>query len=334
MESSALTIQYSAQFFVIVLNGLMLVPLVLSWLGNRKPYLLLFCLAGMLEIARQVPNALLATQDSTTLLIGLSLFFQFFASVSFLAGLFYVSGKFRKRELAALALPSAAFLVMLVTLRIAGLPTEQSHWVIAALPMSVLSALIVWQSWRVRPGLSAGKLFLGATSLALLAIRIYVPFLGLSDFFYLIYYLENLLFPLLLASITVLELESANQRIAALHEQRKQSEQELQFVVDNALDVILMTDQVGLLKNWNKPAEAIFGYSAAQTVGKMHIDELFVDKHWHDRLDDYAEFNSRIEHLEGGVHDVHVRMQSVTSNRETNMVFVIRDVSAMERLTG
>lgn len=331
METGNLTLQYAAQLFVVGLNALVLVPLVLGWKHNRKSYLGLVCIAGFLEISRQIPNALLSTQNITLVLFCLSLLLQFLASAAFLAALFRLHGPLRKREYLALALPSAAFLGMLATLAMMGLFERRIEWLIASLPLTALSVLIFLQSFRVRRGLSAGKLFLITTTYVLLALRVFIPFLEESDFFFLLYYLENLMFPLLLASITVLELEFANEHIASLHAQRAQSEQELKFVVDNALDVILMTDEVGLLKNWNKPAEAIFGYSAGQTVGKMHIDELFVDRDWQKRLDDYAEFSSRIEHLEGGVHDVHVRMQSVTGKQGTHMVFMIRDESALEQ---
>ena len=333
MDYSEYYLQFAAQLFVVGLNGLMLVPLVLGWKHNRKPYLALVCIAGVMEISRQVPNALLVAQESSIGLFVASLSLQFFASVIFLAALFRIHDKIGKRGWAALVLPSAAFLTVITSMVTAGLPGEQGQWIIASLPMTAVSVLIFVQSWKVRQGMSAGKLFLIASTYALLVLRVYVPFLEESDLFFLLYYLENLLFPLLLASVTVLELEYANQHIARLHAERKQSAQELQFIVDNALDVILMTDEVGLLRNWNKPAEAIFGYSESQTVGTMHIDELFVDKDWRKRLDDYAEFNSRIEHLEGGVHDVHVRMQSVIGKQETNMVFMIRDISAMAHLT-
>jgi PAS domain S-box-containing protein len=324
LDSTALSYQYIAQFFVVVLNGVMLLPLILNWLGKRKAYLLVFVAAGTLEICRQIPNAYLAVYSDSLPLVMASLFLQYVATAVFLAGLYCIDGPLRKREYAAVLLPSAGFLLVMALIGIQGLPGNRALWLMYSIPMSVLSLLLMRQAWQLRQGLSAGKILLVATALALLGLRLAVPFMEVSDLFYLLYYLENLLFPLLLAAVTVLELEDANRRISDMHERRKQSEQELQFIVDNALDVILVTDHVGLLQSWNKPAEAIFGYTAEQIVGKMHIDELFCDASLNNKLDDYAEFSSRIEHLEGGVHEVDVRMRTVVGQRESHMVFVIR----------
>ncbi|MCI5107110.1 MAG: PAS domain S-box protein [Pseudomonadales bacterium] len=324
MDSTTLSYQYIAQLFVVVLNGVMLLPLVLNWLGKHKPYLMVFVAAGVLEICRQIPNAYLAIYVDDLALVMVSLLLQYTATAVFLVGLYCIGGPLRKRQYIGVLLPSAGFLLVMASIGIQGLPDNRALWLIYSIPMSLLSLLLMWQAWQLRQGLSAGKILLVATALALLGLRLAVPFMEVSDLFYLLYYLENMLFPLLLAAVTVLELEDANRRISDMHARRKQSEQELQFIVDNALDVILVTDQVGLLQSWNKPAEAIFGYTAEQIVGKMHIDELFCDANLNSKLDDYAEFSSRIEHLEGGVHEVDVRMRTVVGSRESHMVFVIR----------
>lgn len=331
MESTALSYQYIAQSFVVFLNATMIIMLGLSWLGSRKSYLALACCAGVVETSRQIPNALLAIYQYDLSLLALTSSLQFFATLLIVAVLFKIREPLHRRDITLLAVPTVLFVAAIAAMLMRGLPTQQFEWIIYSIPHSLLNLMLIWRAWIVRDRVSAGKVFLVAVAIVIAAIRIIIPYMQESDLFYLLYYLENLLFPLLLAALAVLEVEFSSRRIQDLLEEREQSERDLRFILDNSLDVILITDQIGLLRNWNKPAEGIFGYTEHQTVYKMHIDELFLDKDWHANVEQYEEFNSSIEHLEEGKVDVHVRQQEVSTKQHTYRIFVIRRQSELEQ---
>jgi len=328
VDSATLSYQYIAQAFVVILNVTMIVMLGLSWLGSRKSYLILACLAGLVETSRQIPNALLGVYQYNLSLLTLTSILQFCATLMLVVVLFRIRGTLRRRDQLLLAVPTLLFAAAMTMLLMRGFPVQQVESVIYSLPHSLLNIILIWRAWVIRDSFSAGKVFLLAVACVITALRVTIPFMQESDLFYLLYYMENLLFPLFLAALAVLEVEFANIRVSELLEERNQSESDLRFILDNALDVILITDQIGLLRNWNRPAEEIFGYTEQQAVDKLHIDELFLDKHWNRKVEQLDEFDSSIEHLEKGKLDVNVRQQEVSTKQQIYRIFVIRRQSA------
>jgi len=56
-----------------------------------------------------------------------------------------------------------------------------------------------------------------------------------------------------------------------------------QQIVDQAPDAILFSDRDGMIRLWNRGAELIFGYSAAEALGKsldLIIPERLRGRHW------------------------------------------------------
>jgi PAS domain S-box-containing protein len=54
-------------------------------------------------------------------------------------------------------------------------------------------------------------------------------------------------------------------------------------IVDNAPDAMIFADQDGIIRLWNSGAEAMFGYSATEAVGKsldIIIPENLRGRHW------------------------------------------------------
>jgi len=51
----------------------------------------------------------------------------------------------------------------------------------------------------------------------------------------------------------------------------------LEDLIDNSVDAIVAADMSGSLMLFNKGAEQIFGYSAEDAVGRMHVNELYSD---------------------------------------------------------
>jgi len=55
----------------------------------------------------------------------------------------------------------------------------------------------------------------------------------------------------------------------------KDREAELRSVIENANDAYISLDQAGVVREWNRQAEIIFGWTAAETIGQL-LDELII----------------------------------------------------------
>ena len=56
-----------------------------------------------------------------------------------------------------------------------------------------------------------------------------------------------------------------------------------QWIVESAPDAVVFSDQDGIIRVWNKGAEAIFGYSAEEAVGEtldIIVPEKMRERHW------------------------------------------------------
>jgi len=125
----------------------------------------------------------------------------------------------------------------------------------------------------------------------------------------------------------VSEVEANTAQIASLLDDRMQSEQDLQFMLDNSLDVILVADSIGLLMSWNKRAELKFGYTSEQAIGKLHMDDLFTDNFWEKELREDRESCARMEHVEGHSFDMGVRVKSVSHRKSEYRIYVLRELA-------
>ncbi len=67
------------------------------------------------------------------------------------------------------------------------------------------------------------------------------------------------------------------------------------------------------LISWNKRADGMFSYSRCQTIGKVHVDELFYDNYWRHNTDEFSAFNQQWKTL-SGVRDfiLNVRIKTVS----------------------
>ncbi len=150
-----------------------------------------------------------------------------------------------------------------------------------------------WRAVRTGPGLAASKILLGASSAVILAIRLSLPAIDSDVLFGALYYIEYFCFIIMLAAIILFEVEFAY----------------LQFIVDNSLDVILITDNVGLLLSWSSKAQSIFGYVPDQAVGKIHMDDLFANNYWGRDIGQAERFSSEMENVDGLRFPVEVRIR-------------------------
>ena len=212
------------------------------------------------------------------------------------------------------------------------IPENTQNQYFYSLPIIFLTALIVWRSWLSSENLSPSRFFLSMTSALLLIVRVASPAIDDGDTYLLVYYIELLLFPVMMAALVLAEVEFAYDRVEKLLAGELQREKDLQFILDHSLDVILTTDEVGLLRSWNMRAEQQFGCSEQQTVGKIHIDELFVDNSRHKNVSDPTEIQSQMEHTNGNSFWVKVRMQTIVQDDQAYSIYVLRDTSELDRL--
>ncbi len=58
-----------------------------------------------------------------------------------------------------------------------------------------------------------------------------------------------------------------------------ESEQKLRKILHNAIDAVITIDERGIVTEWNIQAEAIFGYSAQEAIGKSLTETIIPTKH-------------------------------------------------------
>ncbi len=56
---------------------------------------------------------------------------------------------------------------------------------------------------------------------------------------------------------------------------KREAEEKTRLIVNNAFDAIITLDADGVIKTWNRQAEAIFGWSNREAIGKLISDTIF-----------------------------------------------------------
>lgn len=129
---------------------------------------------------------------------------------------------------------------------------------------------------------------------------------------------------MMLTALILYEIEYSSRKVKKLLDSRTQSEQDLQFIVDNSLDIILVTDSIGLLRSWSRKAKEVFGYTRDQAIGKIHMNDMFENDFWNENLGAVDEFHARMESVEGRSFMVDVRRRKVSHNNTDYSIFVLR----------
>ena len=131
--------------------------------------------------------------------------------------------------------------------------------------------VVVWSSMRLgMMGASLGVLLL-AFIIALATAEGLGPFhsYGARQGLLLLWFF---FVTLVLVELMVVALQAARKRAEAV---LQESEVHNKLILDIAMDAVISTDHDGLVQSWNREAERIFGYTAAQTLGK-DLTELIV----------------------------------------------------------
>ena len=224
------------------------------------------------------------------------------------------------------------FLIGIGFLFIGGYPETTLGVYAQSMPILLTSGLIVWACWFSSNHWFSSRIFLLLSSTALLAIRSWLPALELGTLFYLVYYMEVLMFPMMLAALNLSEIENANRKVRALLADRVQSEKDLQFILDYSLDVILVANEAGLLLSWSKKGEEKFGYGREQAIGKIHMDDLFLSASPNRIGEELTEFHAEMERIDGSSFPVKVRVQTVMHDSRVYSIYVLQDLSKQQKM--
>lgn len=323
MSSSDTAYFFISAGFVIVVNLIALFGLGQSFKITRKLYLALACTAAIVEIFRQVPDTLLVNYPESNRIYLASFLLQFSASLILLGALLRFNRALQKRDKFLLGSLTLIYLSAASFQWWSGLPDTTLAWYLVSSPGILAALAIVGTAIRIPARNSSGRNLLVLSSMALVLSRIWLPAITSLDLLYLIYYMEVLLFPIVLTGLNLTEVEFAYKKVQNLLEEKTQSEKDLQFILDHSLDIILISDNIGLLLTWNKRAESMFGFNAAQAIGNIHIDELFFGNYSHKNVDEFDEFESTMENIDGGTFPVRVRIKTVYRDESTYSIYVI-----------
>ena len=313
--------------FIVTLNLVVFASLRASYSSNKKAYLALSSWALIVEALRQLPENYIGLYPDSNILYFFCALFQFAATLIFLCAINLVKGRLtgqiRIQTFSYIGFFALCSSVQLIN----GLPTNMAMWYLISAPTILISAAITLKIITIATRDSASRGLLILSSMLLLLARILIPAIDSIALIDLIYYIEVLLFPVMLMALNLVDVEKKQKTVSELLTEKTQSEEDLQFILDNSIDIILTANNVGLLISWNKRAQGMFGYSRLQAIGKVHIDELFYDNYWHKNADEFSDFDSTMENIEGVSFPVNVRMKTVSKEGKAYSLYVIHQAS-------
>lgn len=316
---------FVASGFIIVLNLMAFISLRVNYKSTRKPYLLIASIAITIEALRQIPAFLLSFDPESFLGVLLTFLLQFFASWMLLWAVMRKESELNADHKTLLGILLAFFVTGMAFTAINGFPETTLYWLPLTLPSILTVIAVVWKIRRTAISALSGKVLLMLSGIALVTIRISINIVDAIEMIYLLFYLDVLIFPILVSALALAEVEDAHSQVSDLLKERTRSEADVRFIIDNSLDIILTVSGAGLLRSWNKRAENVFGYKSAQTVGKMYIDELFSGSFWHKNADQEEGFTATMERIDGKSIPVNARIKTVVDGLETYTIYVISE---------
>ena len=324
MQDFEFAVYLIALGFVSLLNLLVMTALWLAFRTSKHRYLKIAIIAAAIESARVVIDLILSVNTESFFWYGTSQTFQFASTLMLGLTVLHIFDINRGVYKVALTFFGLGFFPALYA-EIVFSPVAGTALVyLVNLPLLGVTATLSLRALLMSNRFVASKMFLVAASSAYLIIRGLSPALGVTDISLVLYYIEFILFTIMLATFLLYELEFSNERVQKLLDDISQSESDLQFIVDNSLDVILVADPIGLLRSWSAKAQEIFGYTHEQAIKKIHMDELFVSNFWGRDFEDVDQFQARMESIEGRHFLVDVRRREVNHNNSRYLIFVLR----------
>ena len=213
-----------AHTLVLTLGVVVTAMLWANYRTSRQPYLGLAAIAGAIQIARQVVDTWLILGSDVALLYHLTSILQFLSALFFLAALLKLQDpQIRLRQRTAPIL--LAFVGIYVVQQLIRVTDTALEWYAFFAPLIVTYAWIFWRARLITPLWPLTRISLLVTSLALVILRSWIPAHlspGPDDVSFMLYYLETLVFPLMLGTLNFAAIEGAHLRLQSLLAEREQ----------------------------------------------------------------------------------------------------------------
>jgi len=314
-----------ASSFILILNFMAFISLRVNYKSTRKPYLQLASIAILFEALRQVPALLLSIDPESFPALLLTFLLQFASSCLLLSAIIRKESEFSSKQIIQLGSLVALYVLSILFTVINGYPQIIAHWAVVTLPGIVTVLAIIWKMRQIEFSALTGKILLVLSGSALAVIRISLLIVDSTELVYLLYYLDVLVFPILVTILVLAEVEKAHAQVSALLKEKTRSETDFRFILDNTEDIILTVNEAGLLLTWNKRAGAVFGYNNVQTIRKMYIDDLFSGNYWHKDVDEEEAISATMERMDGRTFPATARIKTVIDGSEIHTIYVIKD---------
>jgi PAS domain S-box-containing protein len=311
--------------FILLLNLMAFIFLQVNYRNTRKVYLQWASVAIAIEALTQIPSLVLSISPNSLPAMLLSFFLQFAASWVLLGAIIRKAGEFRPGHKILLGTLLVSYALGFVFSVVNGFPQSLLNWLPITLPAILTATAILWKIRSTEISTLSGRILLVLCATALVAIRVSLLIIEGTQMVYLLYYLDVLIFPILVSVLVLAEMENTHSQVNRLLDEKIRSEADLAFILDNSVDVILTVNDAGLLLTWNKRAESVFGYTSMQTIRKVSIDDLFSGKYWHKNVDDEKALDAIMERVDGKTFPVSVRIKTVISDEKTYTIYVIKD---------
>ncbi len=325
---------FFAVIFVAVLNFMIISGIWLSYLTSKKPYLAIACFAGALEVLLHFSDFGTGLSSNVSTYYFISKVLQFASTLLLAIAMLSAFGTI-SRPVKAFCVGLSVCLLLSISIELAtGIASDAVVVYLLDAPLLLASGFLVWRTFFTGQTFTPSKLFFIAASSTLLLIRLSLPLLPLDNLYLLLYFIEYICFSMLLIAIILYEIEYSNRKVKELLDSKVQSEQDLQFIVDNSFDIILVADQQGLLRSWSKKAQQVFGYSRDQAIGKIHLDAIFVDNFLKRQLGAVDEFHARMMSIDGKSFMVDVRLKEVSHEDNFYSIFVLRLIEEPGSFSG
>ena len=326
MPEYELTYFLLASGFVVYIDIIVVAAIGFIHRSEPKRYLFLAACAGIVETLRQVPDLFVSLDPAATTYYPASILLQFTSTLIFVAALLHLIKTGARKRRVLLLVPIIGFAISMFTLLNQGIPVHPAFWYLFSAPLFLATLTLVWAAAQISTGWTPGRFLMVGLSLMLLVLRFAVTGMELGDTFYLLYYVECLLFPMLIAALILTESELTQRRVSDLLAERTQSGEDLQFIVDNSDDIVLVANEVGLVQSWSARAAAKFGYSSEQALNKLHMDDLFAQITLKTPLIGTREFQTKMEASDGSWFKVDVRSKTVAHRGAFYSIFVLKEV--------
>ncbi len=280
--------------------------------------------AVAIEALRQIPTLLLTYNPESFSAALLLFFLQFAASWVLLCAIIRKESKFRPDHKILLSSLLILFVIGFSFSVVSGFPQSKLEWLPITLPAVFTVLAILWKTYHTKIAALSGRILLVLSALSIASIRAALLVVESTEMVYLLYYLDVLVFPILVSALVLTEIENAHFKVSEILREKIRSEKNLKFALNNSLDIILTVNNAGLLLTWNNLAEKVFGYTDAQTIKKIHIDDLFSGNYCHKNEDRETVLDAVMEGRDGKKFAVNVRMKAFIEDGESYAIYVIK----------